>query len=135
MARKQYGMSKGREVGRKQERKYKEMTDIQQIWLSAALIFCNLRGCAMFVGTPTSTGSIRLNLYPGDEPCRASLNFAEDWRQELLAILSDTFEEEITEDDVIRAVPWIARKAAEAPADRNPTRRSSPAVEVPERPS
>lgn len=135
MAQRWTGKTKGKNVGRTQTREYQGLTELQQLWLAGAMIYCQLKGCAMFIGTPTTTGSLRINLYPGDTPCHASLHFQEDWAQEIPFILSNTFEEDITEADIIRAVPWLARKASEAPRDRKAAYRPSEEVDLPQKPS
>lgn len=133
MARKQFGKTSGRSVGQEQVRKSTKMTEVQEIWLAGLMAFCLGRGTAVFIGTPSTSGSIRVNLYPPDDRCVGSLHLHEDWSELVPELLSDVFEEEITEADMIRAVPWLARKAAEAPGDKKPTYRALPTAEVPQK--
>jgi len=97
MARKQFGKTTGRSVGREQTRKSTAMTEIQEIWLAALLVYCLKRSVAAFVGTPSTSGSIRVNLYPPDDRCVGSLHLHEDWSVLVPELLSDVFEEEISE--------------------------------------
>lgn len=133
MARKQFGKTSGRSVGREQTRRSSGLTEVQQIWLAGLIAFCLGRGTAVFVGTPSTTGSIRLNIYPPDDRCSGSLSLHEDWAELIPELLSDVFEEDITEETLLRAVPWLARKAAEAPRDKKPTYVPVPTGEVPQK--
>lgn len=133
MARKQFGKTTGRAVGREQVRKSTGLTEVQQIWLAGLIAFCLGRGTAVFVGTPSTTGSIKLNIYPPDDRCSGSLSLHEDWAELVPELLSDVFEEDIDEAAIVRAVPWLARKAAEVPRDRKPTYAQVPTGEVPQK--
>jgi len=133
MARKQYGKSQGRQVGRGEVRNSSTMTEMQQLWLAGLLMFLQSRKEAVFIGTPSTTGSMRINFYVGEEKTWAIWNLHEDWRELCLQTLSDLFDEEVTEDDVIAAAPWLARKAADAPVERKPTYRPAPLAEVPQK--
>lgn len=132
MARKQLGRTVGRQVGRGEVRNSSTMTEIQQIWLAALVMFLQSRKESCFIGTPSTTGSLRINFYISDEKTWAIWNLHEDWSALCLQTLSDLFEEEITEEEVLRAVPWLARKAAEAPRDKKPTYRPTAAAELPQ---
>lgn len=127
--------SAGRQVGSRSKRDSQTMTDVQQILLGAMVVFCWLRDTAMFVGTRSTTGSIRLNFYPPDDKCSGSINLLDDWQEEVPTLLSDIFDEEISLEDVLRAVPWAARKLSDAPRDAKPALVSAQAVETPLRPS
>jgi hypothetical protein len=131
----QAGRTQGRQVGRGDTRNSGSMTRIQQLWLCALVMFLQDRKEAVFIGSVGTTGSLRFNFYVGDEKTWTSWNLHEDWRTLCLQTLSDLFEEDISEEDVIRAVPWLAEKAAEVPPDKKPAYRSSAAAELPQRPS
>lgn len=133
MATRRTGKAQGRPVGQKAVRRATGLTEVQQIWLGLLVAYCLTRDTAVFVGTPTSTGSVRLNVYPPDDRCQGSLALLEDWSVEIPALLSDVFEEDITEADLVRAAPWAARKLAEAPGDIKPTLRPSDQADVPQR--
>ncbi len=133
--RKQYGKTAGRQIGTAQVRSPKHMTDFQKAWLSAMVVYCLGRDTAVFIGTPTTTGSIRVNVYPPDDKCVGSLSLLQDWDVEVPAMLSDIYEEEITAEDVKGAATWLTGRAAEAPRDVKPTLRPSESVEVPRRPA
>lgn len=135
MATRRTGKVTGRAVGSRERRRATGLTEVQQIWLGILLNYCLLRDTAVFVGTPTTTGSIRVNIYPPDERCQGSLALLEDWANEVPVLLSDVYEEEISEEDLLRAVPWAARKLSEAPRDANLTRRTEEPVNVPLRPA
>jgi len=124
-----------RQVGSKAVKDSQKMSDIQEIMLGAVVAFCFQKDCAVFIGTRTTTGSVRLNFYPGDDKCSTSLSLMEDWTVEIPAVLSDVFEEDISLEDLLRAAPWAARKSSEAPRGANLTRRSSGAGEGPQSPS
>lgn len=135
MPRKARSTSDGRTVGRTERRKADKMTWRQQLWLGVLVAFCQSRETAVFIGTPTTTGSIRVNVYPPDDKCVGSLSLLDNFAEEVPALLSDVFEEEITISAIERAVPWLAVAAAEAPLDRKPKLRPSEEVLVPQGPS
>lgn len=135
MPRLQKGKTSGRAVGKTQKRSSTEPTWDQQLWLSALVVYCMSRQTAVFVGTPTTTGSIRLNLYPPDDRCQGSLSLMDDWSVEVPAMLSDVFEEDITADDLYRVVGWLAERAAEAPRSVKPTLHTREPVLVPGKPA
>jgi len=135
MAVKRTGKAQGRAVGRREARRSTGLTEVQQIWLGVLVAYCLTRETAVFIGTPTTTGSIRLNIYPPDDRCQGSLALLEDWAVEIPLLLSDVFDEEISEDKLLRAVPWAARKAAEAPRELVPALRASETADLPQRPS
>ena len=127
--------SDGRQVGRRQTREATSMTWRQQLWLGAMVAYCQTREVACFIGTPTTTGSVKVNLYPPDDKCVGSLHLLDNFAEAVPELLSDVFDEEITVASVERAVPWLARAASDAPTDVKPKLRSSQEVEVPQRPS
>jgi len=135
MAYKRAGKAAGRAVGSRETRRATGLTEEQQIWLGLLVSFCLSRGTAVFIGTPTTTGSIRLNIYPPDDRCQGSLALLEDWSVEVPLLLSDVFEEEISVNDLLRAVPWAARKRSEGAGDARPALRPSEEVPLPLKPA
>ena len=135
MPRREQRKSDGRRVGRRETRRPDGLTWRQQLWLGVLVAYCQAREVAVFIGTPTTTGSIRINLYPPDDKCTGSLSLLENFAEEVPALLSDVFEEEVSIESIEQLVPWLARAAAEAPADKKPRLRPSEEVLVPERPS
>lgn len=131
MPRKQTGRSQGRQVGRGEVRNSDSMTQIQQLWLSALVCFLQSRREACFIGSPTTTGSIRINFYVGDEKSWTTWNLHEDWRGLCLQTLCDLFEEEITEQDILRVAPWLAERASKAPREQKPVYAPSETAQVP----
>lgn len=119
----QYGKSQGRQVGSKEQQARRALTDEQQVLLGALVSYCVSRDTAVFVGSITTTGSIKLNIYPPDDKCVGALNLRENWLEALPGLLSDVFEEDITLATLERAVPWLRRTAADAPAPADPPRR------------
>jgi len=135
MPRSPKGRTDGRRVGRTETRSPKALTQNQQLLLGALTAYCLSRDTAVFVGTPTTTGSIRVNLYPPDDKCVGALSLLDNFFEAVPELLSDVFEEDVTIKDLEVALPWLAELAAKAPRDRKPTLRPSEEVEVPQRPA
>jgi len=131
MANLKRGNPSGRKVGSREMRNSKTMSDFQKAWLAALVTFCIAEDCAVFIGTPTTTGSLRINFYPSDEKCVGSLNLQDTWDEEVPVLLSDVFGREISADEVKRASSWLAGRVSEASRDVKRPLRSLPEVEVP----
>lgn len=112
--------SKARHVGRKTVAPYRELSQVQEVWLGLIVAYCLKHDTAVFIASPNTTGSLRINFYLPDDKCAASLNVREDWSIEIPIILSDVFGEEVTERDLLLACPWTAERAVAPPAAPKP---------------
>jgi len=98
---------------------------------AAYVVLAIQKGIPTYVGTPTTTGGIRIKFYEEGDPAQVYVSTTDDLEIEMPEQLSELFGKEITWQEMCRMVPWLAQAAAEL---RKPTKRQFPAVDLPQRP-